>query len=962
MIRFLFLMACAILALGGTDVWGAGALNWYASVEIEKEIAASDITTVIRFDDAGRLGKITTSGDITSIEQIKLPGHIDDGANGIKVSFVDTHDGKAGGRQSIILPIDEPINLSGARALVFNYHVSERLSHYFLGRYDVRAQINNSQMLWTIPAVKPNWHAFIWDFDESEAIPEKITDFKIIFGDLLDGYETGEMIIGPVKLVTLPELSPQDHVSDILEKDTSWARRYVAIKSLADHSDTESLGLALAAAGDSSRLIRNFAVDVMAKIAAKNPEESAGILKAAMSDESWRTRVADIKLIAKMKDQYDWADEFMWNGLLDDCFYVREFCLKQITANGMTDIDVAKKLAANLSSGDKAQAIATLRMIGEIGPIAKETAPAMMGIVRDSFSPTEIRYWALSTVWWLDEGLLEPTDWVLALSLDPGEVHRHLLNKSMERLVAAGDKAVPALVKALRAPNPQVRSRVTAILKQIGPEAKDAAAALKKVINKDKWYIAYEADQALRAIDPEYTGKVITAPGKKQVSKLSVDNDGTFTTVSNGIVEMVFENGNDEGGPDIIRTVGGENLVDGDWIYGTLAFKYSKGASIIERRQIQKLWGSPIPKEKEDVETKVFYQDDNIVDYMFKYSRDGLDMEYEYHYVLQKDRSGYYFYAVTRNVSGEFLNDGTSFSGKGTGRMAHLLPLTWGAYDYGFLHDNLKRKATFAPSVTTFYEEYLPDIYQCTFRMPDGELAAKHEWGVHQYSGAVHGFAGMKTGGIWCIQTSLESKAAAWPRNETGQINNNLFMPNIEGKYYINNCSAVIDKDWEKVSGPFFFYINDGENVEEMWTDAKRQAAVEQQEWPYKWLTTCGFHDRGTVKGKLKIEGDRADGAYVILSNPINQGDPDQVFLWMRNTNPYVYWAELDSKDGSYEIKNVRTGSYGVYAFKPGTRARATLGKEAAKVLLGHASTSTTEIYLLEEVQEAMKVAKAFSV
>jgi site-specific recombinase XerD len=44
------------------------------------------------------------------------------------------------------------------------------------------------------------------------------------------------------------------------------------------------------------------------------------------------------------------------------------------------------------------------------------------------------------------------------------------------------------------------------------------------------------------------------------------------------------------------------------------------------------------------------------------------------------------------------------------------------------------------------------------------------------------------------------------------------------------------------------------------------------------------------------------------------------------------------------------------------TRARATLGKEAAKVLLGHASTSTTEIYLLEEVQEAMKVAKAFSV
>jgi integrase len=43
------------------------------------------------------------------------------------------------------------------------------------------------------------------------------------------------------------------------------------------------------------------------------------------------------------------------------------------------------------------------------------------------------------------------------------------------------------------------------------------------------------------------------------------------------------------------------------------------------------------------------------------------------------------------------------------------------------------------------------------------------------------------------------------------------------------------------------------------------------------------------------------------------------------------------------------------------TRTRATLGKEATKVLLGHTKTSTTEIYLLEEVQEAVKVAKLLS-
>ena len=39
------------------------------------------------------------------------------------------------------------------------------------------------------------------------------------------------------------------------------------------------------------------------------------------------------------------------------------------------------------------------------------------------------------------------------------------------------------------------------------------------------------------------------------------------------------------------------------------------------------------------------------------------------------------------------------------------------------------------------------------------------------------------------------------------------------------------------------------------------------------------------------------------------------------------------------------------------TRTRAQLGKEAAKVLLGHTSTVMTDIYLLDEVQEAIKVA-----
>jgi len=44
------------------------------------------------------------------------------------------------------------------------------------------------------------------------------------------------------------------------------------------------------------------------------------------------------------------------------------------------------------------------------------------------------------------------------------------------------------------------------------------------------------------------------------------------------------------------------------------------------------------------------------------------------------------------------------------------------------------------------------------------------------------------------------------------------------------------------------------------------------------------------------------------------------------------------------------------------TRVRSKLSKDDAKLLLGRVSTDTTEIYLLDEVQEAIKMAKRLDV
>jgi hypothetical protein len=70
-----------------------------------------------------------------------------------------------------------------------------------------------------------------------------------------------------------------------------------------------------------------------------------------------------------------------------------------------------------------------------------------------------------------------------------------------------------------------------------------------------------------------------------------------------------------------------------------------------------------------------------------------------------------------------------------------------------------------------------------------------------------------------------------------------------------------------------------------------------------------------------------------------------------------IMWLKYGLSHGICDARSVIEDLSGLHT---GHRVSA-LGEEAAKVLLGHASTSTTEIYLLEEVQEAMKVAKVLS-
>jgi rhamnogalacturonan endolyase len=109
-----------------------------------------------------------------------------------------------------------------------------------------------------------------------------------------------------------------------------------------------------------------------------------------------------------------------------------------------------------------------------------------------------------------------------------------------------------------------------------------------------------------------------------------------------------------------------------------------------------------------------------------------------------------------------------------------------------------------------------------------------------------------------------------------------------------------------KIYGPWFVYFNNGSI-----SDAQAQAAAQQGQWPYSWLSNAAYPlSRTTVTGTLKLaDGRSAAGATVTLAQP--GGD-----VYAQGSG-YIYSAQADSS-GHFSIAQVRPGTYSLYAWANG--------------------------------------------
>jgi rhamnogalacturonan endolyase len=146
------------------------------------------------------------------------------------------------------------------------------------------------------------------------------------------------------------------------------------------------------------------------------------------------------------------------------------------------------------------------------------------------------------------------------------------------------------------------------------------------------------------------------------------------------------------------------------------------------------------------------------------------------------------------------------------------------------------------------------------------------------------------------------------------------------------NVSVAEGEHWIKVIGPFFMYINTGDDSIAMWKDALAQAEKENAKWPYSWVAGVDYptrKERSDVNGQIVLNDPLMQGGakfagklmvgltHEAYSVPARQNRTLQI-NWQTDAKYYQFWTRGDNRTGRFSIPNVRPGTYALYAFADG--------------------------------------------
>ena len=371
--------------------------------------------------------------------------------------------------------------------------------------------------------------------------------------------------------------------------------------------------------------------------------------------------------------------------------------------------------------------------------------------------------------------------------------------------------------------------------------------------------------------------------------KVALADNGTSVTLSNGIITGIIQKSNAR--MTAIYKGDGPNLMGTYWYWDCN--------------------GEGLYESVSDASYNLISQSDDQIEVSFKHSGmiNGY-LDYDVHYILRRGESGFYAFAIMTNAT------------QLPWRLEQARCVVRNSPDifYKMIVDEQRQ---FIPPTPQELAEARANggILQPSEAtlLPDGSVHDKYLYSDYCGEHFVHGWTGNGYG-MWMIMPNMEyqnggptTQELTVHQTETTPVILNTF----QGAHYGSGQLYFSGQEsWEKIYGPFYVYVNEGENSDDLWIDAKTKTEIEKQHWPYQWMSNTNFPtQRGSVQGALNItDGTSPENAWVVLAQPETA---DSIPNWQQQGKSYQFYGRVDSS-GHFEIPHVRAGTYSLYAFVNG--------------------------------------------
>ena len=307
----------------------------------------------------------------------------------------------------------------------------------------------------------------------------------------------------------------------------------------------------------------------------------------------------------------------------------------------------------------------------------------------------------------------------------------------------------------------------------------------------------------------------------------------------------------------------------------------------------------------EQTELIVARNDDSVIDIGFKHQHE-FAVDYEVHYVLRPDESGFYNYIVygfKADKPGAHRIDQLNY-------VLRLDPSLFTHFADGAAIGELP-----TPSVLGAGKQ----VMDATYALADGTVYTKYNHAANMDENhRLHGLMGSRFG-AWVIMPSHEFLNSV-PFNSELTLHQTDTTPVLLRHVQAAHCGSGVaefsaeEGPWEKWGGPWFFYFNESETMQARKQSAKSLAEDMVDDWPFDWIEDKRFAtERGTVRGRLvDREGMPMAHARVVITQAA-KGESSADF--QQRWRGYRFYGWTDAQ-GRFELTNAWPDRYDLYAMQ----------------------------------------------